>query len=229
MFIDPDGMWAQAVEQEMNWLWGDSGEDPWEDWGEEQISKEQSRTQGSNEIGGDPPDIKEWFSNLMSFFGWGPGNNPKDDVEEARFQEENRKSAKVIGNKIEKLGEAQQTALSVTPMSDALNAVVDIKINGTSDSGFGKNLFTTGVGIASVNPIFRIAKLDVPFSGITAHGVNQAITRGISSSRILTTIRMGEATIAPGRYGVQIRYVYEDTTVVVSATGRNAGKIITVW
>jgi len=90
-------------------------------------------------------------------------------------------------------------------------------------------VISAAVDVASIIPIMRIGKLAVPFKGFTAHGVNQAITRGITSPTILNTIRMGEATLATGRYGAQIRYVYEGTTVVVETAGRNAGKIITVW
>lgn len=90
-------------------------------------------------------------------------------------------------------------------------------------------LISTGVDVASIIPIMRIGKLAVPFKGFTAHGVNQAITRGISSPTILNTIRMGNATLATGRYGAQIRYVYEGTTVVVQTAGRNAGKVVTVF
>jgi hypothetical protein len=95
--------------------------------------------------------------------------------------------------------------------------------------GNGATLISAGIDVASIIPIMRIGKLAVPFKGFTAHGVNQAITRGITSPTILNTIRMGEATLATGRYGAQIRYVYKGTTVVVGTVGRNAGKIITVW
>lgn len=87
-----------------------------------------------------------------------------------------------------------------------------------------------GINIASsIFPVFRVGKISVPFKGFTAHGVNQAITRGIKSSTILDVIRKGTSAVAMGRYGTQIRYTYNGTTVVVGASGRNAGKIITVW
>ena len=88
---------------------------------------------------------------------------------------------------------------------------------------------SAGIDMATIIPIMRVGKLAIPFKGFTGHGVNQAITRGIGSETILNTIRNGTSLIATGRYGSQIRYFYEGTTVVISTTGRNAGKIVTVF
>jgi len=87
---------------------------------------------------------------------------------------------------------------------------------------------SAGVDAASVIPILRIGKLSVPFKGLTAHGVNQAITRGIKPQTILNVIKNGTSTLATGRYGAQIRYTLDKVTVVIATEGRNAGKIVTI-
>jgi RHS repeat-associated protein len=68
-------------------------------------------------------------------------------------------------------------------------------------------------------------------SGLTAHGAEQAAARGISNSAINSALtRSIGATAGAGRFGNTVTVFGQNgVSVVISTSGRNAGKIITVF
>jgi len=80
-------------------------------------------------------------------------------------------------------------------------------------------------------PLIRVSTGDnISFTTpeFTEHGLEQAITRGISEEQITNAINHGTVIEAIGRYGPQLRYTLDNITVIIPTTGRNAGKIITI-
>lgn len=69
---------------------------------------------------------------------------------------------------------------------------------------------------------------------LTIHGFEQAVLRSVTPAQALEAIRSarvtGQVIRGMGRYGPQLRYRGANgITVIVALTGRNAGKIVTVF
>lgn len=99
----------------------------------------------------------------------------------------------------------------------------------TATSNRGK-VISAGTDVLMVLPILSIGKLVVPFKGFMPHAINQAITRGFKTKDIVNIMQKGTSTLKKGRYETyQIHYMLNGNTVVVETTGRNAGKVISVF
>jgi RHS repeat-associated protein len=106
------------------------------------------------------------------------------------------------------------------PIANAWDAVTGY-MNVTDRLGNPQSNFETTLKAASIIPIGKIGSMGASaIEGVTAHGVNQAITRGFTAPNILQIVRQGTPVSAMGRYGPQIRYTLGGNTVVVNQYGK---------
>jgi RHS repeat-associated protein len=100
-------------------------------------------------------------------------------------------------------------------------------------AGIGEKSFMAGlfiVGLVTPGGGYSTAARNAPkIIGFTEHAADEAITRGFKTSDILKITREGNAVEKQGRYGMTTQYTLGQNTVVVAQTGRNAGKVITVF
>lgn len=106
------------------------------------------------------------------------------------------------------------------------------KINGKTITDAAKKFFTRGVqetGEVLAGAVDDVAKGgNQAIKGFTQHAAAEsAITRGFKTADILKIAREGTQEVI--RNGTQIRYTLQSNSIVVQQTGRNAGKVVTVF
>ncbi len=109
----------------------------------------------------DPNEIAKFLLNL---FGIGPGNQPRN-AEQAQEQSEARKALSNVGDKIEKLYNAEQEAISFLPGGVLLNGIMDTQTGHEGDTDFiaglgfeAAGVFLPGVKFAK-GPLKNVVKL----------------------------------------------------------------------
>jgi hypothetical protein len=148
--------------------------------------------------------------------------------DEAIQQQEAWQGVERVSNTVEDLREAQRTAIDVLPGGGTLNAIIDNSTDHASGTDIALST-ATDVGFAFIPGGRNSANGGVKLiKGFTQHAAAEsAITRGFKTADIIKIAREGTAEVIRG--GAQIRYTLQGNSIVVQQTGRNAGKIVTVF
>lgn len=165
----------------------------------------------------------EFFKDLFS--------EPKNNTE-ANKKEDKLLGIEKVSADVQNLADAQAKVIGMIPYYGVfLNGLIDYKFGKFDQDKFlteagteilfgkaGGLLFTT-VGAKTGNAVIK---------GFTQHAAAEsAITRGFKTADILKIAREGTQEVI--RNGTQIRYTLQGNSIVVQQTGRNAGKVVTVF
>ena len=204
-FIDPDGMIAQSVIDD---IWNKSGDGitVWNFDHNNQtangsngasvniVKENHNENNSNNKNSSRPPSLWEWIKS--HFFRMVPRSS-----EESEEINENRRIFFEATDNANDVGRAYY---------EAILTIATLPIGGEGGE------ISLGFEMLSMK-------------GFTKHGLNQIIERGIKPNQILETLKKGEKTIRTIKNQKQVKVVYKEITVIVGAEGRNAGKIITAF
>jgi len=147
---------------------------------------------------------------------------------EAIQQQDNRDRVESVSNTVGELRDLQRTGIGVLPGGGTLNAIIDNSVG----NGSATEIAVAGTIDATIGliPFGKVASKggDKLLKGVTQHAAAEsAITRGFKTADILKIAREGVPELI--RNGTQIRYTLQSNSIVVQQTGRNLGKVVTVF